>query len=379
MKYLLVLILLVISYPAWGYVDPSLDTKTTALANYLEASQGNQINVGALRTTQYGGDLEFPTVGVKQPKMQTHEAMKDYNLYPTSTMLWGGTTQRLKLTSNYALGTTIVMLSFNPFNPVTGGNFPDRTGDPIHNIRVGDPYRAQWLANLNDLVTELQLLNSQGIPVILRLPQENNCPWDWWGKSTDATHGASAAEYVTLMREIVDYIKAAGVHNVLYGYSPDFNSNASCSEQTTIDGSWYPGNSYVDVIMASLYINASDFLDTTRLSTNYAAMAAAASRTGKIWGISEGPIDFTLGSVSSYAPTFWTWYFDFILADANAKNAAFINFWGTPKWYSVPGRADFFNLRQAQRDPKYSRFVWGFGDTRAMNIKNVKLNGVNIK
>lgn len=365
MKRLLLAFLLLCS-PAFAYVDSNLDAKTTALAHYLEASQGTKINVGVTRLT--GADDVFPS-GIKVPIMQTHEV---YN-----GTLYGGATQRTKLINLYNSGATIVMLSFNPSNPVTGANFNDRTGDPVHNIRVGDPYRSTWIGYLDNLATELNTLSAAGIPVILRFPQENNCPWFWWGKATDATTGASAAEYVAIAQEIVTYLRdTKGVHNVLYDYSPDSNTSGSCSEATTIDGSWYPGNSYVDILSTSFYMTSSQLNDGTRIATVNTAMAEAASRTGKIWGIAEGAIDFRSTPMSN----FWTRYFDLVLADTNAKNASFINFWHSPWWFTSPTNSDFSNIFKIQSYSEYSKLQWGSGTIQAgTGVQGIGINGVAVK
>lgn len=332
-----------------------MDSKTTAMMHYLEQSQGTRINVGVTRATHYGGDDMYILTGVKHPIMQIHEDMEG--------PLWGTATQRAKLIAGYNNGATLVVISFNPFNPSSlcsgGCGTKDKTGTPIARIKEGQPDRLRWTAYLDALATELNTLSASGIPVILRLPQECNGNWFWWGADN------TAADYIWLARDIVTYIRdTKGVHNVAYMYSPDFNPAVTDPIDVShpYDSNRYPGNDYVDIYAASLYMATTDYTNTARLSAAYAEISRAATANSKVWGIAEGFLTFTGTTYSDEQKrTIWTWYANFILNDTNAKNAAFINFWSVDAWWPSAGRLDLADFLRWQADPKYSRFIWGYG------------------
>ena len=82
------------------------------------------------------------------------------------------------------------------------------------------------------------------IPIIIRPFHEHTQTWSWWGKST-----TTEQEFVGLWRYFVDYLKKAGVHNLIYAISPQMDSK---KEESDFLFRW-PGDEYVDFIGMDCY------------------------------------------------------------------------------------------------------------------------------
>lgn len=94
-----------------------------------------------------------------------------------------------------------------------------------------------WYLNLLDSLV-IPAFNELGFPLTFRLFHEMNGDWFWWGSSN-----CTPQEYIQLFRLTVDYLRNAGVRNVLYVWSPD----------TYLKEEYYPGDGYVDVTGLDVY------------------------------------------------------------------------------------------------------------------------------
>ncbi|MCU4177245.1 glycosyl hydrolase [Carboxylicivirga sp. N1Y90] len=101
-------------------------------------------------------------------------------------------------------------------------------------------------ADFDELITYIQLLQSEGIPLIWRPLHEaagniyeynNGQAWFWWGLD-----GGDA--YVELWRFMFDYFKSKGVNNLIWVWTTQ-----------TKDADFYPGDAYVDIIGKDVYNN----------------------------------------------------------------------------------------------------------------------------
>ncbi|WP_299550567.1 glycosyl hydrolase [Seonamhaeicola sp.] len=139
-----------------------------------------------------------------------------------------------------------------------------------------------WFYTELDEVLDI-INNDLGFPIVFRLFHEMNGAWFWWG--TQATNH-SAQLYIDFYQLAVDYIKDR-TNLVLFGWTPN---------QTT-DESYYPGDTYVDVVGIDYYnpVKSNLKAELTSLSTfafNHDKVAIF-SETGK-----EDYVNLT--------PTFWT-------------------------------------------------------------------------
>lgn len=96
---------------------------------------------------------------------------------------------------------------------------------------------------LNWLLTKLDslvipVMKSLDIPMTFRPWHEMNGEWFWWGRDC-----CTPEEYKALYRLTVDYIRASGVRNVIFVWSPD----------KSLPMEYYPGDDYVDVLGMDVY------------------------------------------------------------------------------------------------------------------------------
>lgn len=180
----------------------------------------------------------------------------------------------------------VITISWHMFHPV---NFPlydpDNRSNPDPAIRYsgtswdGDPavseilpgganheiYR-QWLDQFAAFDRSLTVSgvpwnqNEHLIPVIFRPFHEHNGATFWWGGSN-----TTETDYITLWQFTVEYLRdTAGLHNLLYAYSPDTRymfsrgSDYTFPDLATFQRDYfyaYPGDEFVDVHGLDYYVN----------------------------------------------------------------------------------------------------------------------------
>lgn len=102
--------------------------------------------------------------------------------------------------------------------------------------RSENPELDWFLTEMDTLV--IKTIKDLGFPLTFRPWHEMNGGWFWWGSET-----CTPDEYVQLYRLTVDYMRKAGVKNVLYVWSPD----------TKLTMEYYPGDDYVDILGLDIY------------------------------------------------------------------------------------------------------------------------------
>lgn len=157
------------------------------------------------------------------------------------------------------------------------------------------------LAKMAELLLALQ---TKGIPLIFRPFHEasgntyspwnlvngkpqGNAAWFWWGAE-------GAETYKQLWRYVYDYMKDAGVNNLIWVWTSQNNG----------DNDWYPGDEYVDMIGQDIYNqgcqnNAADF---KKLQAAYPNKMITLSECGNVGKVSE---QWTAGARWSYC---MPWY-----------------------------------------------------------------------
>lgn len=127
-----------------------------------------------------------------------------------------------------------------------------------------------WYFNEMDMILDI-INNDLGFTIILRPLHEMNGGWFWWGTET-ANH--SPELYIALYQMTVDYIKERTDH-VLFAWSPNY----------PFDESYYPGDSYVDVVGIDYYTPTDTNLKQVLIElTNFAEQhqkIAALTETGQ--------------------------------------------------------------------------------------------------
>lgn len=128
--------------------------------------------------------------------------------------------------------------------------YTNRTGLPLASVKTGGAQEAQMLAYLADLATFFNsLIDDSGkkIPVIYRPMHEANISSFWWS-GVDRI-----ADYVLVWKKVVDYLKAAGVTNVLYSWCLVSKRDSETDNAVNPYSAWYPGDAYVDIVGLDFY------------------------------------------------------------------------------------------------------------------------------
>ena len=123
---------------------------------------------------------------------------------------------------------------------------------------------------LADFANSLIDDNGKKIPVLFRPWHEQSGDWFWWG----TPHHCTQDEYRQLWKFTVEYLRdIKGVHNFLYVYSPNGNTD---DENTYLNTYGYPGDDYVDVLGVDYYLtNVTTGKDRTQAQLKLIAEIAA--------------------------------------------------------------------------------------------------------
>jgi len=218
--------------------------------------------------------------------------------------------------AHYLAGGVVAMCD-HPGNPTTGNmnlypaasvSHPDfgkgswTTTGGVTPIKSGGAQYAQFTGYLDRLAEFFAKLD---FPVIWRPFHEANGDWFWWARPI--------ADYVTVWREMVTYLKAKGVNNVLFSWNlgiTHLGGNVD-DNATNAYSQWYPGDDYVDIITADWYFN-DPWTATTAytplrvtLLNNWDALRAIAAPGGKPLGFGEFGYRGSYPA-SVYDPNVWT-------------------------------------------------------------------------
>lgn len=224
----------------------------------------------------------------------------------------------------YKMG-AISTLSWHLKNPVSGGSAWDTTAAVKHILQGGkehDKFIA-WVDKVANFALSLKSgFWGQKIPIIFRPFHEHTGKWFWWGDGN-----CTADEYKTLWRMTVDRLRARGVDNFIYAYSPDNFK----SKEHYLD--FYPGDDYVDILGHDLYHRPND-ADTTynfiqKLNTNFKIISEIAEEHKKIVAFTETGLE----TVSM--PNWWT---EVLWQGIKNYKVAYVLVWrnGRPNHYYAP-------------------------------------------
>lgn len=145
--------------------------------------------------------------------------------------------------------------------------------------------KREWFYGQIDTLAlpELISLKNLDIPVIIRPFHEMNGDWFWWGAK-------NGNDYIKLYQLFADYLRVTKeLDNLLFAWSPNI----------PFDVSYYPGDSYVDIVGLDIYEPTSSYL-----SNQLAELTSFANQRGKISAVTEtGNRDYS-GILSD--KDFWT-------------------------------------------------------------------------
>lgn len=142
----------------------------------------------------------------------------------------------------------MISLSWHARNPKTGSDAWDVTDTTVvKSILPGGENHmkfAGWLRSMADFLNSLKTNDGVKVPVLFRPWHEHTGSWFWWGEKL-----CSPEEYKQLWHMTVDSLRAQGVNNALYAYSPGAGEPAD----TTMYLAKYPGDELIDVIGFDIY------------------------------------------------------------------------------------------------------------------------------
>ncbi len=138
-------------------------------------------------------------------------------------------------------------LSWHARNPLTGGDAWDvKDTTVVKSILPGGANHekfAGWLCRVADFMNSLKTSDGVKVPVLFRPWHEHTGSWFWWGEKL-----CSPDEYKTLWHMTADTLRAHGVDNALYAYSPGTEPKDTAQYLKK-----YPGDELIDVIGFDTY------------------------------------------------------------------------------------------------------------------------------
>ena len=209
---------------------------------------------------------------------------------------------------------------------IESNSFYAKEGDRklLHNI-VSNPDRKcnpslDWYLTQIDEVA-IPIFRELGFPLVFRPFHEMNGSWFWWGKRWCTTD-----EYKAIYRLTVDYLRNAGIKNLLFAWSPDAISGME----------FYPGDDYVDILGMDIYEPGIDpQKSTAKMLKGLGVLTDYAEAHHKIAAMTECGCrkDKNVWRYPDLYPNFWTQYvLEPILNDPKAKRIVWISSWNNADW-----------------------------------------------
>lgn len=164
--------------------------------------------------------------------------------------------------------------SFYAADKVSGGMSSDSAlvkAIVANNDRASNKALDWLLTKLDSLV--IPVMRELAVPMTFRPWHEMNGEWFWWGSDC-----CTPEEYKALYRLTVDYIRAAGVINVLYVWSSD----------KSLPMEYYPGDDYVDILGMDIYEpGIMEYSSYNKILPALADMIRYADEHGKVAALTE--------------------------------------------------------------------------------------------
>lgn len=187
----------------------------------------------------------------------------------------------------------MVTLSWHLNNPLSGGSswVADSLKDVEKNtvaavLDGGEKHELflGWIDRVAQFLNSLETPYGVKVPVLFRPWHEHTGSWFWWGQELCTTE-----QYKALWKMTVDRLKAQGVTNALYAYSPNVVNDGT--QETLMER--YPGDDLIDVIGYDQYCFAE--VGDTAAVARYAAdldkylgmICEAASQHDKVAALTE--------------------------------------------------------------------------------------------
>jgi len=179
---------------------------------------------------------------------------------------------------------------------VGNGQYNDRSTKVVSRILPGGDHHSVYIKELDRLVDFLKSISN--VPVIFRPFHEHNWSIFWWGKNL-----CTSEEYIAIWKFTINYLRKAGINNILTAYSP-INVGDDYFDR-------YPGDDYVDILGVDMYFRNKlfDLFEHSMISPlehwkkSVIKLMQFASKRKKIPAITE------FGQEGIWYSNFWTDYF----------------------------------------------------------------------
>jgi mannan endo-1,4-beta-mannosidase len=214
------------------------------------------------------------------------------------------------------------------------GSSYDVTSNLVAKILPGGSHHNAYKAMLDNLIVYYKKLKDNTgnpVPFILRPFHEGNHNWFWWG-----TAACTDAQYKSIFRFTVEYMRGKGLNNMLVCYSPGYFQDKSTYNAR------YPGDDVVDILGFDGYYGNNDGhgTDWTTLKNHLVLLEALGKEKNKVIAWTEtGELNI---------PTL-TYFADLATAVKQSKvRLAYLMFWAnyqTTEYY-VPYSNSSATLKQ---------------------------------
>ena len=211
------------------------------------------------------------------------------------------------------------------------------TDETCQEINTASKEYQLMLADIDSLSKHFLILQDSGVAIVWRPLHEASGGWFWWGV-------AGADCYKALYKLVFDrMVNVNGVKNALWVWN--INTDPAIGyDYSALNGDWYPGDEYVDIIGVDIYNSAGDH----QSNANYFNKTISEAGLNKVIALTEnGPIPdidstFEDDAVWSFwMPWYDTWSGNFLSQTSETvwkKNLADDRVY---KLENMPGWADY--------------------------------------
>lgn len=277
-----------------------------AVLTYLRSITGNHIVSGqhnkepATQPSQYtaqvhavtgqypglwGGELMFNAADVANRQLVVDQARTEWSNGSLVTLTWH-----------------VCPPTMGSSCPFEGGVKSSITNQQLNQILTnGTALNNAWKRRLDEVVPYLQQLEDAGVPVLFRPLHEMNESWNWWGNRPGPAGSAR------LFRITRDHLQGTrGLDNLIWVWNVQDNPVRNWA-------SYYPGNSYVDVVSLDVWYKSHPSLaDYNQIRSIAGGKPIALAELGKV------PNDALLTSQPAWA-YFMVWSEQLLGNNSNAE------------------------------------------------------------
>lgn len=244
----------------------------------------------------------------------------------------------------------IITISWHPWNPVTGENAWDPSGNAVVESLPGGSVNQKfhsWVVKVADFLKSLKTNEGQLVPVIFRPWHEMSGGWFWWGCKS-----CTPEQYRQFFRYTVDILKTEGVDNCVWSYSPGADRDETIERYMQ----YYPGDEYVDMLGVDIYRYGThdSFMNNIRLECEI--MRKEANNRNKLYAITETGYRNTPQNdwfTAAILPVMLEFDISYVLLWRNAWDQAEENFSPAPE----KGCADDFRKLYAHKRTLFAKDV----------------------